>query len=196
MPEGWEWKTYADLFGFLGGFAFKSKTYEQDGEYGIVTIKNVHDAQFVSECPSRLNHIPEEMRKHCALETGDILLSLTGNIGRSCVVFGKNYLLNQRVAKVVGITDIPKSYTYWTFSNKITQKELENIAYGVAQLNLSPVILGQRSLLKPSSSLLSLFGELADPILRQIVTLNLKTVQLRKARDLLLPRLISGEVPV
>ena len=196
VPEGWERKTYADLFRFLGGFAFKSKTYEQDGEYGIVTIKNVHDAQFVPECPSKLNYVPEKMKEHCALSTGDILLSLTGNVGRSCVVFGRNYLLNQRVAKVVGITDIPKSYTYWTFSNKITQKELENLAHGVAQLNLSPVILGQRSLLKPSSSLLRSFEEIADPILWQITTLNLKIVQLRQARDVLLPRLMSGEVAV
>ena len=78
VPEGWERKTYADLFRFLGGFAFKSKTYEQDGEYGIVTIKNVHDAQFVPECPSKLNYVPEKMKEHCALATGDILLSLTG----------------------------------------------------------------------------------------------------------------------
>ena len=196
LPEGWERKTYADAFSFLGGFAFKSKTYEQDGEYGIVTIKNVHDAQFVPECPSKLNYVPEKMNDHCALATGDILLSLTGNVGRSCVVFGRNYLLNQRVAKVVGSTDIPKSYTYWTFSNKITQKELENLAHGVAQLNLSPVILGQRSLLKPSSSLLRSFEEIADPILWQITTLNLKIVQLRQARDVLLARMMSGEVAV
>jgi len=96
VPEGWERKAYADLFSFLGGFAFKSKTYEQDGKYGIVTIKNVHDAQFVPECPSKTNLLPEEMKKHCALETGDIQLSLTGNVGRACVVFGRNYLLNQR----------------------------------------------------------------------------------------------------
>ena len=195
-PEGWERKTYADSFSFLGGFAFKSKTYEQDGEYEIVTIKNVHDAQFIPECPSKLNYVPEKMKEHCALATGDILLSLTGNVGRACVVFGRNYLLNQRVAKVVGSTDIPKSYTYWTFSNKITQKELENLAHGVAQLNLSPVILGQRSLLKPSSSLLRSFEQIADPILWQITMLNLKIVQLRQARDVLLPRLMSGEVAV
>ena len=196
VPEGWERKTYADLFSFLGGFAFKSKTYEQNGEYGIVTIKNVHDAEFVPECSSKLSYVPEKMKEHCALATGDILLSLTGNVGRSCVVFGRNYLLNQRVAKVVGSTDIPKSYTYWTFSNKITQKELENLAHGVAQLNLSPVILGQRSLLKPSSSLLRSFEEIADSILWQIATLNLKIVQLHQARDVLLPRLMSGEVAV
>ena len=196
VPEGWERKTYSDLFKFLGGVAFRSKSYLSEGRFGIVTIKNVHDARFVPECPSKLDDVPEKMKEHCVLATGDILLSLTGNVGRACIVFGENYLLNQRVAKVVGNGNIPKSFTYWTFSNETTQKELENLAYGVAQLNLSPVKLGKRKLLKPPSALVVLFGAIADPIFRQITTLNLETAQLIQARDLLLPRLMSGEVAV
>ena len=196
VPEGWERRTYSAVFKFLGGFAFKSKTYRSEGKFGIVTIKNVHDARFVTECPSRLDSVPEKMKKHCALNTGDILLSLTGNVGRACVVFGENYLLNQRVAKVIGNSGIPRSFTYWTFSNETTQKELENLAYGVAQLNLSPVKLGEREFLKPSPMVLELFGKIADPIFQQIATLNLEIVQLSQARDLLLPRLMSGEVAI
>ena len=134
------------------------------------------------------------MKGHCLLKTGDVLLSLTGNVGRACIVFGENYFLNQRVAKIVGTPEFPRSFTYWTFSNEATQKDLENLAYGVAQLNLSPVNLGKRSFVKPSSTLLELFSETADPIFEQICTLNLQTTELAKARDLLLPRLMNGEV--
>ena len=141
VPAGWERNTFSHWFSFHGGFAFKSKTYRLEGKFRIVTIKNVHNAQFIPECPSKLDYVPQKMKKHCALVTGDILLSLTGNVGRACIVFGKNYLLNQRVAKVVGNTGISPSFTYWTFSNEKTQKELENLAYGVAQLNLSTVKL-------------------------------------------------------
>ena len=196
IPEGWERKTYSALFNFLCGFAFKSKTYQPEGKFGIVTIKNVHDAQFIPECQSRLDDAPEKMQEHCALTTGDILLSLTGNVGRACIVFGNNYLLNQRVAKVVGNTGIPRSFTYWTFSNETIQKELENMAYGVAQLNLSPVKLGEHEFLSPSPMVLDLFGKIADPIYQLITTLNLENVQLSRARDLLLPRLMSGEIAV
>jgi len=41
VPEGWEKTCYNELFEFHGGFAFKSKTYQAEGKYGIVTIKNV-----------------------------------------------------------------------------------------------------------------------------------------------------------
>ena len=196
IPEGWERKTYSALFNFLCGFAFKSKTYQPEGKFGIVTIKNVHEAQFIPECLSKLDDAPEKMPEHCALATGDILLSLTGNVGRACIVFGENYLLNQRVAKVVGNTGVPQSFTYWTFSNETTQKELENLAYGVAQLNLSPVKLEEREFLRPSPMVLDLFGKIADPIFQLITTLNLEIVQLSQARDLLLPRLMNGEIAV
>jgi len=196
VPEGWEKRTYADLFEFLGGFAFKSKTYLTDGRYGVVTIKNVHNARFVPECPARLDVPPEKTKDHCLLKTGDILLSLTGNVGRACIVYGDDYLLNQRVAKVVGRSGIPASFVYWTFSNDATQRELENLAYGVAQLNLSPVKLGEREFLEPPKMILNLFAGTAAPIFSQICSLNLQNKQLAKVRDLLLPKLMNGEVAI
>ena len=69
VPEGWESKTYSDVFKFLGGFAFKSKTYQPEGRFGIVTIKNVHNARFIPECASRLDAVPEKMKEHCVLAT-------------------------------------------------------------------------------------------------------------------------------
>lgn len=196
IPEGWASMTYSDVFKFLGGFAFKSKTYQPEGRYGIVTIKNVHNARFIPECASRLDDIPEKMKEHCVLSTGDILLSLTGDVGRCCMVSGESYLLNQRVVRVDGNTGIPKSFAYWTFSNEATRRQLENLAHGAAQSNLSPVKLGNRPFIKPASEILRLFSKIADPIFWQITTLNLAIVELRRARDLLLPRLMSGKLTV
>lgn len=196
VPGGWKKVAYSDLFEFFGGFPFKSQTYQVEAKYGIVTIKNVHDACFMPECSAFLDDPPEKMKEHCSLKTGDVLLSLTGNVGRVCIVYGENYLLNQRVAKIIGKAGIPRSFTYWSFGNEETQRQLENLAYGVAQLNLSPVKLGEREFIKPSSTLLSLFAGIAEPMFQQICTLNLQTQMLAKARNLLLPRLMNGEVAV
>lgn len=196
LPEGWDKLTYGDVFDFLGGFAFKSSTYTEDGQYGIVTIKNVHDAKFIQDCSSRVGDIPRKMKPHCRLETGDILLSLTGNVGRACVVVGDDYLLNQRVAKVIGKNGIPKPFVYWCFSNPDTIKELENLAYGVAQLNLSPVQLSRRPFVRPPDEILAEFDAIASTMLDQIVALTKQTSQLTAARDLLLPRLMDGRIPV
>lgn len=196
VPEGWERTTFGNLFDFPGGFAFKSSTYTDEGKFGVVTIKNVHDAKFVPECPSRVDEIPQKMKEKCRLATGDILLSLTGNVGRACVVFGENYLLNQRVAKICGKDGVSNQFAYWTFSNPDTQKKLENLSHGVAQLNLSPVDLSKRPFVRPEQSLMDDFTETTEPIFEQLIRLNLYNQELIRARDLLLPRLMDSRLEI
>jgi type I restriction enzyme S subunit len=50
--------------------------------------------------------------------------------------------------------------------------------------------------LVPTSTLLELFTEFVRPQFRQIKTLHAQNQKLRAARDLLLPRLMSGEIAV
>ena len=61
------------------------------------TIKNVQDGYFVPNTTDTLVGLPQKVKKEQVLETGDIILSLTGNVGRVCLVYGDNYLLNQRM---------------------------------------------------------------------------------------------------
>jgi type I restriction enzyme, S subunit len=110
IPEGWDIESIRDIVTIKSGFPFQSKSFETNGSYGIVTIKNVQDGTFDDECKSRINDIPKNFPDYCSLFDGDILISLTGNIGRVCLVFGNNLLLNQRVGKVV--PKDPKIQTY------------------------------------------------------------------------------------
>ena len=96
VPEGWEKKKVKDFVELQSGYAFKSSTFEDGCPYKIVTIKNVKDGVFEGENVSTVRTVPEKMPNHCFLKDGDILLSLTGNVGRVCMVIGENYLLNQR----------------------------------------------------------------------------------------------------
>lgn len=195
VPARWSTCTYGDIMKFEGGFAFKSKNYSSDGGYKIVTIKNVHDNRFVSECDSKVLEPPEKMKPHCKLKTGDVLMSLTGNVGRVCIVYGENYLLNQRVAKIRP-TQISKEFAYWTFSERSIQKNVENLAHGAAQLNLSPVKLATQAIVLPETKILEMFEKIAKPIFEQIIHLNFANQKLAHARDILLPRLMDGRVEV
>ena len=66
----------------------------------------------------------------CKLKTGDILLSLTGNVGRICLVIGDDYVLNQRVSKLVPIDENNKPFAYFLFRKKEFQNLLINMAKG------------------------------------------------------------------
>ena len=194
MPKNWRMKSINDFISIKSGFAFKSSTFTLDGFYGLVTIKNVHDGFFHENVQSRISNLPPNMPEFCHLRTGDILLSLTGNIGRTCLVQGQNYLLNQRVAKLVPLQSQDRAYTYLTFRQPEFQEKLKMISNGVAQQNLSPIETGRLEHALPGRGELDEFAELAEPFVKQILYLFLKNASLRRARDLLLPKLISGDV--
>ena len=117
-------------------------------------------------------------------------------IAPGCHVIGDGYLLNQRVAKVVPINDAPSSFCYFIFRSDEMKAQLNAISYGVAQQNLSPVKMGTLSFVVPSKTLLCMFNDFAEPLVQQLISLKLQNQKLRTARDLLLPRLMSGELAV
>ena len=193
VPEGWEKKPIKTIIELQSGYAFKSSAFMEDGIYKIVTIKNVKDGAFDGENVSKIASIPEKMPKHCILENDDILLSLTGNVGRVCIVNGKNYLLNQRVAK---LKSAYKAYTYCLFRSRDMFIEVNNLANGAAQQNVSPIRIGEMKILIPEKKWLDDFERTVSNYILGIITLQSQIRFLTEARDRLLPKLMSGEIAV
>ena len=193
VPEGWLTTTVDSFIKLQSGYAFKSNSFDNTGKYKIVTIKNVQDGAFDEENVNRIIEIPSKMPPHCKLNEGDTLLSLTGNVGRICTVIGDNYLLNQRVAKIV--SDYP-CYAYYLFRSKKMFHDMNSLANGAAQQNLSPIRTGQMQILKPSDDILLMFEEMAKSLMYKKILLNKSIVTAKQARDRLLPKLMSGEIEV
>ena len=193
VPEGWEKKKVNSIIELQSGFAFKSSTFDDNGAYKIVTIKNVKDGAFDGDNVSKIVAIPDKMPKHCILADGDILLSLTGNVGRVCIVNGKNYLLNQRVAKLA--TGF-KAFTYCLFRSRDMFIEVNNLANGAAQQNVSPIKIGEMKILLPNSKLLQEFESIVFKSIARIISLQSQIRLLTEARDRLLPKLMSGEIEI
>ena len=195
IPESWKVGTIKDVANLLSGYSFKSKSFDDSGNYQIITIKSVHDGQFKPEGSNLVISIPDKMPKHCILEDGDILLSLTGNVGRTCVVYGSNKLLNQRVAKIDPMS-ASRAYVYALFRSKLLQIKMQNISNGAAQQNLSPIQTMKLAHVVPSDHVLEMFEELVGPMLDEIVSLNKQITLLKDMRDLLIPKLVTGEIEI
>lgn len=196
IPEGWEVGNINDVVSIKSGFAFKSTTFVDEGAYGLVTIKNVQDGQFNPDCSSQIEDLPQRLPDYCLLNDGDILLSLTGNIGRTCLVYGNDLLLNQRVAKLVPLKPKNRAFAYFAFRQDEMRAKLEQISNGVAQQNLSPVETGRMEFCVPFESVLSRFSDACEPLINQLLVMYKRNKNLRKTRDLLLPKLISGEIEI
>ena len=131
----------SDIMTFDNGFAFSSSEYLLEGQYKIITIGNVCDGYIDTTNVNHLQTISDKIKRSALLYIGDIIISLTGNVGRTAIVKESNLLLNQRVARIVARDKMYKGFLYCLFRQQSTKTFLETISRGTAQANLSPVEL-------------------------------------------------------
>jgi type I restriction enzyme S subunit len=136
IPEGWEIRPLAGIAQLKNGYAFKSSTYKAFGRFDVVTIANVQDGFMdVAEC-NKIDVLPHDVQPHHRLELGDILISMTGNVGRVCRVNTTNCLLNQRVGKLVP-SSVETSFLFFMLAQRRFLTAMAAKAKGGAQGNLS-----------------------------------------------------------
>ena len=196
IPEGWSVGIVKDLIQIPSGHAFKSKNFDSQGKYKLITIKNVQDGIVVTNKTECISNLPSNLKKHCVLKTGDILLSLTGNVGRVGIVCESDLLLNQRVGLLRPIKEVNRAYTYLLFRGNEMKYKLITNARGTAQANLSPVETENLEVVIPNEKVLLEFSSKCDPIYNKLIVNNEEIQSLTQLRDTLLPKLMSGELRV
>ena len=139
MREGWKTAKLGDVINIQSGFAFKSSEYAQQGHF-LVRIGNVQSEGLSLEKPKYVKL--DSRTRRFELNEGDVVTSLTGNIGRVALV-EKHHLpaaLNQRVARLT-VDDskrISWRFLYYFLTSEFFRCALNSTAHGVAQKNVSP----------------------------------------------------------
>lgn len=136
-PE-WEERTLGEVAELKHGYAFRASEYSKSGAYKIVTIKHVKD-RFVSTIGlDSISRVPKNLSPHQRLRIGDLLISLTGNVGRVSIVNEDGLLLNQRVGVIVPeIGVITPNFLYHLLSTDTFLMSMVASGQGGAQPNLS-----------------------------------------------------------
>ena len=192
IPEGWGVTKLNEVVDLISGYPFSSNDYVTSGKYKLYTIKNVQDGYTVDKVDNYLDFLPSNMSHECQLRRGDLIMSLTGNVGRVGMVYEDDVLLNQRVLKLNPFNKTHKSFIYSFFRNDVTKAHLENMSTGTSQKNLSPIDIGNMMIPFPSESLLSKFLDNLNMLENNFV----ENQQLTQLRDWLLPMLMNGQVKV
>lgn len=136
IPSDWAIQSLGNVADLKSGFAFPSKSYSAHGQFKIITISNVHDGSFESLSCNRIDSVPAAVQSHHILNVNDILISMTGYVGRACIVTDIHCLLNQRVGKLVPRT-ILHQFLYVLLRNPGFMSSMSASAKGAAQGNLS-----------------------------------------------------------
>ena len=129
-----------EICDILNGFAFKSNEYVNNG-IRIIRITNVKNGYIEDSDPKYYPDSQEIYIQNYLLKENDILISLTGNVGRVAMLPAKFLpaALNQRVAclRIKKDVKLDRNYLYYHLNNNIFEKNCINASKGIAQKNLS-----------------------------------------------------------
>lgn len=209
IPEGWEVRKVSDVasrerYAVTSG-PFGSKLGTKDYVVqGVPVIRGANlaigggfrDSDFVSVSGEKVDELPS-----CEAHPGDIVVTQRGTLGQVGLIPAsarfKRYLISQSQMKItVDPENGDNQYLYATLRSPEVTARLQQQAMtaGVPHINLAilrefPVVWPRPALRSGLAAALGLFGQHVD-------TLTLALENARATRDLLLPRLISGEIDV
>ena len=199
IPEGWSLKSIDELLGFQGGFAFKSKDWQDEGvpvvkigsvKPGIIDLSNV---SYVSQ------KLAADSPRY-QLGVGDLLIGMTGYVGEVGMVPPAETLplLNQRVGKFVlpteGTHDLP--FWYCVTRSSDFREYVKGRSHGTAQANVSAKGIMSYTALTPPDSIVSEFNRSLEGVFQNILSNHAENELLARSRDELLPELLSGELAI
>ncbi len=197
VPQGWERKSLAELaVSIIYGYTASAETEPVGAKFLRITdiVPNVIDRDTVPYC-----QISDDVVEKYLLQEGDIVVARTGaTVGYAKrighleyqTVFA-SYLVRFRFEK--SIDDV----LVGTFMESDEYKSFVlNNAGGAAQPNANAKILSAAKILVPSVLLQSEYRRNVETFIKQKDILQKQNQKLKQARDLLLPRLMNGEIPV
>jgi len=210
IPERWRVGVFNELIEFTNGYAFKSKevlSVPSKNCYAVFKMGDIKKGGGFNESKTK-SFIEKEKCGHIlqyVLRKGDILMCMTDMkdstslLGHTALMFEDNrFIVNQRVGLIrtrnnINI-DYPWIYILTNSSGFIC--DLRNRANSGVQINLSTNEIKNSRIIIPDKKINKQFDELAKSIYEK-TRINTSQIQtLSKTRDILLPKLMSGQLRV
>lgn len=196
LPEGWQYEKLGDLVKTTsGGTPSRRKSeYYVNGNIRWIKTKELND-RFIFETEE---HITEDAVKNSSakvLPEGALIVAMYGATIGKIGITAAEMACNQACCAFISFDDmISKEYLYcWLMDNR---EYLVSQGKGAAQSNLSQEMIRNFSLLCPDKKVIKNFTEIVTTMLENKRVLENKILMLSKARDDLLPKLMSEEVEV
>ena len=165
----------------------------------LIRSQNVYDDDFVWDGLARITEEAAAQLAGVEVQTDDVLLNITGaSILRTCVVDPAVLpaRVNQHVVIIRARAGIPSRFLHLHLMQEKTKNYLLGMNAGGSREAVTKAHIESVPLLMPSPALLEEFGKMVAPVYQQIDTITAESRTLASCRDLLLPKLISGDIRI
>lgn len=187
LPEGWHYTALNEIVEVAFGFAFKSKAFSTTPEGArVVRIRDVPDG-------TTQTWTTEPFDPRYAVVNGDVLIGMDG-IFHMALWVGGDAALNQRVTRLRPINGYSKGWVFLSVYPHIKFFEATISGTTVAHLGAKHLNTIRVPVADPVTQAKA--DRFFTPIDEELVNLRVANQRLAASRDLLLPRLISGQLSV
>ena len=192
VPLGWVRKTLSEV----SNINQRNVANGFDGEIEYIDIASVTRNSVDSTTTYEFRDAPGRARR--IVSHGDIIWSCVRPNRRSHAVIWQpaENLIASTGFVVLSPKTLPTSFLYQAVTTDAFVGYLENHAKGAAYPAVVSGDFERAMILVPSSALVTAFDDFAGALLWQTHNLQLQNQKLRQARDLLLPRLMNGELTI
>ena len=186
VPKGWNLKALDEIANYQNGLALQKFRPEDDEPFlPVVKIAQLRQGYADGEEKAKAS-----IKSECIIDNGDVIFSWSGSLLVDIWCGGKA-ALNQHLFKVTS-KRYPKWFYY--FYTKYHLAEFQRIAYdkAVTMGHIKHEHLSAAKCIVPNDELLA--NKTLENILEKIIFDRLENFNLQDTRDLLLPRLLNGEI--
>jgi type I restriction enzyme S subunit len=203
IPEGWEARKLRDLADTYRGRSYRSVDLVGENGLPFLNLKCLdRDGGFRR---SGLKRYHGDFKDTHIARKGDIVMAVTDMtqerriVARAALVptLGHDFgVFSMDLVRIQPKSGVAKHFLYSFLRHSSFADEVKQHANGANVLHLSPDRITEYELIWPSVLLVDRYARFVSSILEEIDMLENSIDNLRRTRDLLLPRLLSGQIDV
>ncbi len=194
IPQGWEAVPCTEIANVLSGGTPKTDVSEYwNGNIPFFTPRDVPACFYVQDTDK---HITELGLSKCASELyapDTVFITARGTVGKVALP-SVPMAMNQSCYALRGRAGIPQRFLFL-----MTLQQVDYLKTNTGGATFDTIVVDtfhRMQVIKPRLDLIARFGGHTDAMFEAVNTLQKQTANLRRTRDLLLPRLLSGQISV
>ena len=193
IPQGWEVKSIQQLGTVITGKTPSKGNLDFYGnDMPFVKTPDMHGNMFTLGTNDCLSTAGAESQANKTLPAGSICVSCIGTIGVVSITT-EDCQTNQQINSVVVANSVSREFLFLRLQD--AKQTLENLgANGATMGNVNKGKFKAMKIVCPPDNLLARYHRLVEPMFSEILSLFRQIQTLSQTRDLLLPRLLSGQV--
>lgn len=201
VPEGWEKKEFSEIFTYSRGKSYSSKEILSEGQTLLVNLKNI--SPFGGYKRGEEKFFVGDYKTTHKLSSGDLIMGVTDMtqerrlVGHVAIVpeMKANAIFSMDLIKIQP-KELPLGFLYSAFRYGGYSKKVSVIANGVNVLHLKPEAMMSMEMLIPDGTIVKMYESIFEMFHSKIEALNKQLELAVESRDLILPKLMSGEIEV